>query len=162
MARVDQLLGELDHLGDVLGGPREDVGRQDVDERGVGVEGRLVRVGDLRWRLVLETGGDEHPVLAAVEALVAEVAHVGDVLDLEDIDSVVEDRPADEVGEHERPQVADVRIAVDGRAAGVHPEPPAVGRLDRLDFAGERVAEAQRHPGIVAARGRSRRKSLTP
>ena len=106
--------------------PWEDVGRQDVHERGVGVEGRLVRVGDLLRGLVLETGGDEHPVLAAVEALVAEVADVGDVLDLEDVDAVVEDRPADEVGEHERPEVADVRVAVDGRAAGVHPKPPAV------------------------------------
>ena len=49
----------------------------------VGVEGGLVRVGDLGRRLVLEAGGDEHRVRATVEALVAQVADVGDVLDVE-------------------------------------------------------------------------------
>ena len=123
VARVHQLLGELEHLGDVLGRPREDVRRQDVQQRRVGVERGLVGVGDLRRRLVLEAGRDEHPVLAAVEPLVAEVADVGDVLDVEHVDAVVEDDPPDEVGEEERPQVADVGVAVDGRAARVHPEP---------------------------------------
>ena len=60
----------------------------------VGVERRLVGVGDLGRRLVLEPGRDEHPVLAAVEPLVAQVADVGDVLDVEDLDAVVEERPA--------------------------------------------------------------------
>ena len=103
-------------------------------------------------RLVLETGRDQHAVLAAVEALVAEVADVGDVLDLEDVDAVVQDGAADEVGEEEGPEVPDVGVAVDGRAAGVHPEPPAVARLDGFDGAGEGVAEAECHARIVVAR----------
>ena len=68
----------------MLGGPREDVRGQDVDGGLVGVEGRLVGGGDLGRRLVLEAGLDEHPVLAAVEPLVAQMADVGDVLDVED------------------------------------------------------------------------------
>ena len=69
----------------MLGRAREDVGGQDVDRRLVGVEGRLVGGGDLGRRLVLEAGLDQHPVLAAVEPLVAQVADVGDVLDVEDV-----------------------------------------------------------------------------
>ena len=65
----------------------------------VGVEGGLVGVGDLGRRLVLETGRDEHPVLAAIEALVAQVPDVGDVLDVEHVDAVVQQRPPDEVGQ---------------------------------------------------------------
>jgi hypothetical protein len=79
------------------------------------------------------------------------VTDVGDVLDLEHVDAVVEHGPPDEVGEHERSEVADVRVPVHGRAAGVHPEAPAIARFDRLDFAGQRVPEAERHGRIVAA-----------
>ena len=68
-------------------------------------------------------GRDEHRVRAAVEALVAQVADVGDVLDVEDLDAVVEQRPPDQVGQQVAAQVADVGVAVDGRAAGVHPRP---------------------------------------
>ena len=75
----------------MLGGAREDVRGQDVDGGLVGMERRLVRVGDLGRRLVLETGRHEHRVLAAVEALVAQVADVGDVLDVEDLDAVVQE-----------------------------------------------------------------------
>ena len=103
-------------------------------------------------RLVLEAGRDEHPVLAPVEALVAEVADVGDVLDVEDLDAVVEEDAPDQVGEHERPQVADVGEAVDGRAAGVHPDAAAVGGAKRLDGPGEGVPEAEGHAEIVPPR----------
>ena len=151
---VDELLGQVDHLRDVLRRAGEDVGRQEVEQRRVGVERGLVGVGDLPGRLVLEAGRDEHPVLAAVEALVAQVADIGDVLDLEDVDAVVQHRPTDQVGEEEGPQVADVRVAVDSRTAGVHPEAPAIARLDRFDGAGEGVAEAERHSRIVAACGK--------
>jgi hypothetical protein len=127
------------------------VGGEQIQERGVGVEGGLVSVRDLLGRLVLEARRDQHPVLAPVEALVAQMPDVGDVLDLEDVDPVIEHRPADEIGEEEGPEVADVGVAVDGRPAGVHPEPLPVGRLDGLDRPGERVAKAERHPRIVPA-----------
>ena len=160
VAGVDKALGQVEHLRDVLGRPGEHVGREDVHGRLVGVEGSLVGVGDLGGRLVLEPGGDEHPVLASIEALVAEMADIGDVLDVENRDSVVEEDAPDQVREEERPQVPDMRIAVDGRAAGVHPDPLAVGRLDRVDGPGEGVSETKGHAGIVAARAIPARSAL--
>jgi hypothetical protein len=153
MARVDELLGEVDHLGDVLGRSRIHVGGQQVEECGIGMERRLVGVGDLSRRLVLQPRSDEHPVLTPVESLVPEVADVGDVLDVEDGCPVIEDDAPDEVGEKERPEVADMGIAVDGRSAGVHPEAPAVARLQGLDGSCQGVAESESHAGIVAAMG---------
>ena len=138
----------------MLGGAREDVGRQDVHGSLVGVEGRLVGRGDLGRRLVLETGRDEHPVLAAVESLVAEVADVGDVLHVEDGDAVVQQRSADEVGEEVAPQVPDVGVPVHGRAAGVHAHPPGLDRFDRPDRAAQGVAQAQGHPAMLRVPGR--------
>ena len=52
----------------------------------------------------------------------------------------------DEVGEQERAQVPDVGVAVDGRPAGVHPDPVAVAGLDGLDCTAERVPEATASP----------------
>ena len=118
---------------------------QDVDGRLVGMERRLVRGGDLGRRLGLQSGLDQHRVLAAVEALVAQMADVGDVLDVEDVDPVIEQDAPDEVGQQVAAQVAHVGVAIDGRAAGVHPHPPVLERLDRFDLPGERVAEAERH-----------------
>ena len=145
MAGVLEALGQRDHLGDVLGRPREDVGRQDVHERGVGMERRLVRGRDLGRRLRFQAGRHEHPVLAAVEALVPQVPHVRDVLDVEDVEAVVEERPPDQVREEVAAQVADVGVAVDGRAAAVHRHPARLDRVHGLDLAGERVPEAQGH-----------------
>ena len=145
MPGILEPLGQLDHLGDVVRRPREDVGRQDVDERGIGVEGRLVRGRDLGRRLRLEARGDEHPVLAPVEPLVAQVADVRDVLHVEDVDAVVEQRPPDQVGQEVAPQVADVGVAVDGRAAAVHPDPARLDRVHGLGLASERIAQAQGH-----------------
>ncbi len=145
VAEVLERLGQRQHLGDVIGRAREDVGGQDVDRGLVGMERGFVRVGDLGRRLVLQAGGHQHRVLAAVEALVAQVADVGDVLDVEDVDAVVQEGPPDQVGEQIAAQVPDVRVAVDGRATGVHPDPAAFERLDLFDPAGEGIAEPESH-----------------
>ena len=108
---------------------------------------------------------DEHRVRAAVEALVAQVADVGDVLDVEDVDAVVEQGPPDEVGQQVAAQVPDVGVAVDGRAAGVHPDAAGLERLDRFDPAGQGVAEAEGHlrrPCYRPVRGPHRRLSVGP
>ena len=149
MSAVLELLGQPDHLGDVLGRPREDVRGQDVERRLVRVEGRLVRRRDLRGSLRFETGLHEHPVLAAIEPLIAQVADVGDVLDVEDLDAVVQERPSDQVGQEVRAQVADVGVAVDRRTARVHADPARDERLDGLDGAGQGIAQAQGHVVIV-------------
>ena len=152
---VLERLGEREHLGDVVGGAREDVGRQDVDQRLIGVERRLVGVRDLAGRLVLEAGRDEHRIRPAVESLVAQVSDVGDVLDLEDVDAVVEESPPDQVGKEIAAQVADVGVAVDGRSAGVHPHPAGLERLDGFDPSSKGVAEAQRHRRHMLSRSGS-------
>ena len=157
VAGVLERLGKREHLGDVLGRAREDVGGQDVDQRLVGVEGRFVGVGDLARCLVFEAGGDEHRVRPAVEALVAQVPDVGDVLDLEDVDAVVEQGAPDQVGEEVAAQVADVGVAVDGRAAGVHPDAARLERLDRFDPPAQGVAEVERHLAVHATQVRDGR-----
>ena len=91
---VHEPLDQGDHLGDVLGGARVDVRRQDVDGGFVGVERRFVGVGDLGRRAVLETRLDEHRIVAPIEALVPEMADVGHVLDVTDLEAVVERGPA--------------------------------------------------------------------
>ena len=133
----------------MLGRPREDVRGQDVDGCLVRVERGLVRGRDLGGGLVLEAGRDEHPVLATVEPLVAQVADVGDVLDVEDLEAVVQQDPADEVREQVAAQVADVRVAVDRGAAGVHPDATGLDRLDRSNGAAEGIAKAQGHRAML-------------
>ena len=56
-------------------------------------------------------------------------------------------------------QVADVGVPVHGRAAGVHPDPARLQRLDRLDPAGQRVAEVEGHGPIVARGLRTHRET---
>ena len=136
-------LGQLQHLGDVLGGPRVLVRRQEVEQRGIGVECRLVGVRDLAGGAALEPRGDEHRVHLAPRRVLAEVPDVRDVLDVQDLEPVVQQGSPDEVGEEEGPEVADVRVAVDGRAARVHPDPAGLQRLDRDDLAPERVPQTE-------------------
>ena len=50
-----------------------------------------------------------------------------------------------EVGEQERPEVADVGRSVDRRAARVDPDPVGPQRDERPGLAGQRVVEADRH-----------------
>ena len=129
----------------MLGRAREDVRRQDVDGGFVGVEGGFVGGGDLRGRLRFKTGSHEHPILPAVEPLVAQVTDVGHVLHVEDLQAVVQERATDEVGEQVAAQIADVGIPVDRRAAAVHPDAAGLQRFDRLDIPGEGVAETDCH-----------------
>ncbi len=157
VAGVLERLGQREHLGDVLGRAREDVSRKDVDQRLVGMEGRFVGVGDLARRLVFETGRDEHRIRSAVEPLVAQVSDIGDVLDLEDIDAVVEQGAADQVGQEVAAQVADMGVAVDGRAAGVHPDAARFERFDRLDAPAQGIAQVEGHLAVHATQVRDGR-----
>ena len=110
-----------------------------------------------RRRLGLEARGDEHPVLAPVEPLVAQVADVGDVLHVEHRDAVVQQRPADEVGEEVAAQVADVRPAVDGRARRCTSGPRAVRRERTGSTRGQACCGGGRRHGQGPGGGRCRR-----
>ena len=142
-------LGEVEHLGDVLGRAREDVGGEDVDERLVGVERGLVRGCDIGGRLVLQARLHEHPVLPAIELVIAQVTDIGDVLDVEHFDTVIQQHAPDEIRQQVAPQVADMRIAVDGRATRVHAHAARFQRLDRPHLAGQRVAQSEGHRGLL-------------
>ena len=73
MAAGDQPLDHFDHLGDVRGRARLDVGRQDVECGEVGLEVRVGARGQARDRLAQSRG-------AGVDLVVdiGDVAHVGD------------------------------------------------------------------------------------
>ena len=87
-------------------------------------------------------GGDDL-VLAAVEQLLPHVTDVGDVLDVLDLEAARCEVAAQPVGHEVRAQVADVDVAVDGRAAGVDRGPPGFQRLEGLFAAGKRVVELE-------------------
>src|SRR6266446_4023835 len=100
-------------------------------------EGLDVWLGELVDRLAVLGGLLDDAVLD-----VGEVHHLGDAI------SLLEEDPAQQVLEEESAEVTDVRIIVDGRAAGVHAN---VARLDRHELfqpAAHRVVEAQRRHGI--------------
>ena len=73
------------------------------------------------------------------------MADVGDVLDVQDLDAVIEERSPDKVREEKRPEIADMRVAIDRRTARIHSNPPPVRGLDGFDGATERVPELEGH-----------------
>ena len=89
----DQLGDELDHLGDVVACARVVSRRPDVDARRIVHEGLGVERRNFLGRLLFETRGHQHLVLAAVEGVVGEVADVGDVHHPLDFVAEVFERP---------------------------------------------------------------------
>ena len=144
MAQLLELLGERDHLGDVIRRARVLVRGKQVEQRRVGVEGRLVGIGDLAGGPPLEPRRDEHRIHLVPGGVFPEMPHVGDVLDVQDLQPVVQEGASDQVGEEERPEVPDVRVAVDGRATGVHPDATGLERFDGQDLARRRGVSRKR------------------
>ncbi len=64
--------------------------------------------------------------------------------------------PAQNVDEGERPEIADVRVVVDGGAASVHADGIVAGGCEVLHLLGQRVVEAQRHRKMSGDSHRSR------
>ena len=150
VAALDELRDDLDHLRDVRGGPRILARGPGVDHARVVHERLGVVVGDLLRRLLLEARRDEHLVLPAVEAVVGEVADVSDVHHLVRVVAEVLEGSREHIGEHVRAQVADVREAIHGRAAGVDAHAAGFERTQLLLAPGHRVVEAD--AGTRAAR----------
>src|SRR5438128_2477629 len=88
-------------------GIRPDADLADVLHERTGVVG-----GDLLRRFALEPRRHQHLVFATVEGVVSQVADVGDIHDLLGAVAQVLEAPAQEVGQHEGPQVAHVHVAV--------------------------------------------------
>ena len=171
VAPVEEPADEVDHLGDVGRGPGVDLGGDDPEPAGVAVEGGLVLGGDLLRAEALVGRGEQHLVLTPVVDLVGHVADVSDVHHLPHRKARPGQRPADEVAEQERAEVADVDGPVHGGAAGVHRHGPRCQRPDRLDRTGQRVVEAQHRrlyhitagdPPGKRSRHSSRRRATSP
>ena len=109
--------------------------------------------------------GDLHAILALAvgDGVFGHVTHIGDVHHVDDVIAEQLERAAQHVGIEERPKVADVRVVVDGGAAGVERHSPAGGIERREDLLAlrERVVEAKAHRVTRDAGDRSVRLTLT-
>ena len=147
-----RICGEVDHLLDVLGRLRVAVGGADPQRRGVVEHRRRVLLGDLGRREPLVLHRELHLVDGLDGGFVGHVPDVGDVHDLLHLEALELERAADQVVEHEAPQVPQVGVAIDRRTAGVHRHAPCLDGHDVLDPARERVEQPHRHRIVVAGR----------
>ncbi len=149
MPRRDQLLDEVDDLGDALRRLRQLVRHAEAEVAGV-LEIPLRRArGELGAR--------------AGRGVVDLVVHVRDVVDERDLVAAVPQPVAQPHAEDERARVADVRALVDGRAAEVHPD-GTVLRRGQFDEAALQRAVETHAPSLVprAARARPAAKRRSP
>jgi hypothetical protein len=135
----NQPLNDGDHFRDVLRGARKDMRRQNIELLLVLMEGLGIELRDLGGGLALFAGLGDQLILTAIQYLHAHMADVGDVLDVQHLETSVLEEPAQPVGHGESTQVADMDIAVDGGAAGVHLDLARLQRHELLDLAGQSI-----------------------
>ena len=138
---------QVDDLVDVLGRPRQDVGRGHPQRaprrRGTRSSQRsasspIVDARGARARMILSSMSVMFITHVTAQPAAAQVAD-------------------EQVGEQERSEVADVGRAVDRRAAAVDPDVPGLERLERSGLARQRVVEADASSDAAARRRRRRR-----
>ena len=128
---VEQRADERDHFIDVTSRPRQDVRGGHPQRGGVGEEAGQPF---LRQRIDPHSGGR-----SALDDLVVNVGHVHDPRHVE---AAVAEIADEQVGEQERPKIADVGRPVDRGAAGVDPDTGRFERDELADLATQGVAEA--------------------
>src|ERR1035441_704780 len=109
MISSDKLFDHRNHGGNRFGRARDDMGAFDTKLVEIVQERSRIEVGDFLERLAGVTDFIDDAVF-----------NVGDVYHVRDIESPVCEPAAQQIVEHERPQIADVNEVVHGRAAGVH------------------------------------------
>ncbi len=140
VAAGDQAFDQDDHLGDVLGGTRLDIGGQGAQRGHVLVKFRRGGGGD---------GGDALPGLG--RAGVDLVIDVGDVAHIGHAREQLPQQPGQHVEHHHRTGVADMRKVVDGRPANVHPHMRGIERHEPFFPVSEAVGQEQlRHGGLLS------------
>src|SRR5918994_5138653 len=142
VALLNELFDQGDHLGDVLGGARLDVGQPYAQHLQPFVEGVRVAVYDL-------LPGDSLLVGPVYDL----VLYVRDVLDERHVVTPAPQVPGDHVPEQGRPRVADVDVIVDRRTADVEAEPATLPHLDHLTA--HAVLYEQAHAPSLASLARS-------
>src|SRR5215210_1218041 len=147
----DELLDQRDHLGDVFGGARLDVGHPYAEHLEPLVEGSGVAAHDLLPGDPLLVGPGDDLVL-----------DVRDVLDERDVVTPAPQVPGDHVPEQGRPRVTYVNVVVDGGTADVEAQPATPPHLDHP--AAHAVLYEQAHAPSLASLARSIRSlaSLAP
>src|SRR5919107_2774731 len=142
VALFHQLLYQGDHLGDVLGGARLDVGPPYAEHLEPLVEG----IGVAVYYLL-----PEDPLLVGLVNDL--VLYIRDVLNERHVVTPAPQVPGDHVPEQRRPRVADVDVIVDRRTADVEAEPTTLPHLDHL--AAQAVFYQQTHAPSLASLVRS-------
>ena len=130
-----QLLDQLDHARNVLGGAGNDLGP--LDAQGI----QILKEGLLRnWRVYVADGN-------AGGCGVADdlVVHVGDVHDVAERHSRELEEAAENVYLQESAEVADVAVVVDRGPAGVHAQRFAVHGDELVELSREGIEKADRH-----------------
>ena len=118
----------------------------------VPVEGLGVELGYFLWGFALGQSGGNHLVLTLLQHLLAHVAHVRDVLHLDDAEALYLKRPAYPVGHEVGAHVPQVGKSVYGRPAGVHPDNPRLQGLQLLRLSGKGVVKSHNHaPPVTEA-----------
>jgi len=143
---VRDALGEFDHLRDVIGRDCPLRRLADVQCAHIGPIGLLVMLGDVPDRLRALGRHLLHLVLARV-GIVGQVAHIGDVDDVGELQPLPRERAPQHIGKHVSTHVADMRVVVDRRPAGVDARLAGVDGLEHLDLAGERIEQLERRIG---------------
>ena len=133
VAFPDQGLDHRDLLRDVLDRARLDVRRQQPERIAVGVELLRPEGREILQRLPRR--------LRVADRLVVDV---GDVADMESPHPAGLQRAAEDVLEHEGPEVPDVRGTVNGGSAAVEPVGRAIQGAELLELAGQRVVKPHR------------------
>ena len=157
---LEKRADELDHVVDRLARPGVVVSGPDIEGSEVVMEPGLIVPSNVKGSSALALGLEEHAVLSVALPLIdiaeAEPAEAGVVGHVPDIGDVLHElhakaghlgAPADEVGEEKRAHVADVSIAVDGRAACVDAKEPWRRGLHVDNRASSRVVQAKRGGG---------------
>lgn len=126
----DELLDQLDHLGDVFGGAGLDVRSTDA-KPAVGVcKDSGVAGGKLCWGNTLGGGAGDDLVL-----------DVCDVLDIRDLVAPPGEVTSDHVEGDRRPAVPDMGTRLHGRPADVHAHLARLARFERLETTPEGVED---------------------
>ncbi len=118
------------------------VGAQHVQGGAVLEEGPGVELGDLPDGLALLARALQHLVLALVR-VAGQVPDVGHVHDVPHLVAQLPQGAHQQVLGNVGAQVAEVSEVVDRGAAGVHPRPPGLQRVEILKLPGEGIEEPQ-------------------
>ena len=149
---VGNALREIDHLVDVIGRHRPLRRFADVERLHIGPIGLGVVLRDVPDRQRLLRRHLFHLVLARI-AIVGQVSDIGDVDDVGEIVALPAQRPPQYVGEDIGAHIADMRIVVDRRPAGIDARLAGMDRNEFLQLAGQRVEQLERRVGHAKRNG---------